>query len=69
MLDGPLGKTKYYAICTEFQESESHISIPLYGFSMHQILKMKQSTWTLLKNNKCKVARLSERDRDIFVGC
>ena len=30
ILDGPFGKTKYYAILTEFQENAANISIRLY---------------------------------------
>ena len=44
ILDCPLGKTNYYANRTEFQKGAAHMSIQLYGFSMHQILKMKLST-------------------------
>ena len=44
ILDCPLGKTNYSPIRTEFQKGTAHMSIQLYGFSMHQILKMKLST-------------------------
>ena len=30
ILDGPFGKTKYYAILIEFQENVANISIRLY---------------------------------------
>ena len=35
ILDGPLGKTKYYAIRIEFKKGVAHMSIHFYGFSMH----------------------------------
>ena len=37
ILDGLLGKTKYYAIQIEIQERLVHVTIFLYGFPMHQI--------------------------------
>ena len=49
IFDGPLGKTKYYAICIEFQERVVHMSIRLYGFSILQIYKMKLPTSALLR--------------------
>ena len=36
VLNGPLGKTKYYAIHVEFQVRVFHTFIPLFGYSMHQ---------------------------------
>ena len=44
ILDGPLGKTKYYAIRIAFQERSSPKFIRLYGSLMHQILKTKLPT-------------------------
>ena len=49
VLDGPLGKTKYYAIRIEFQERASPMSIRLYRSSMHEMLKMKLPTLCLLR--------------------
>ena len=42
ILDGLFGETKY-TIHIEFK-GESHMSIYLYGFSMHQIFKWKLPT-------------------------
>ena len=36
VLNGPLGKTKHYAIRVEFQVRVVHTFIPLFGYSMHQ---------------------------------
>ena len=49
IIDYPLGKTKYYAILTEFQERVAHKLIRSYGFLMHQILKMKLPILCLLR--------------------
>ena len=49
ILDGPLGKTRYYAARIEFQEKDIHIFIQLYGFSMHQIFKIKLPALSLLR--------------------
>ena len=40
---------KYYDIRIKFQEWVAHTSIRLYGFSMHQIFKMKLLTLSLLR--------------------
>ena len=48
MFDGPLGKTKYYVICIDLK-GVPHMIICLYGFSMHQILKMNLHILSLLK--------------------
>ena len=48
ILDGPLGKTKYYAIHIELQE-KSKISILLNGFSIHQIFVINLSILGLLR--------------------
>ena len=49
VLDGLLGKTKYYAILNEFQESGSpHISLFIWIFNA-PILKMKLPTLILLR--------------------
>ena len=47
LLHGPLWETKHYAIRFEFQEVV-HMSIRLYGFSMHEIFKIKLPTSSLL---------------------
>lgn len=48
MFDGPLGKKKYYVICIDLK-GVPHMIICLYGFSIHQILKMNLSILILLK--------------------
>ena len=60
IFDGPLGKTKYYAICIEFQERVVHMSIRLYGFSILQIYKMKLPTSALLRKQmlSCQTLRM-----------
>ena len=49
ILDGTSGKTKYYSVRIEFKKNLTHMSVHLYGFSMHQILKMKLLTWSSLR--------------------
>lgn len=50
ILDGPLEKTKYYAIRRSFQKWVAHMSICLYGLSMHEIF-MNFFTKTKAKGN------------------
>ena len=50
ILDGSLGKTKakmLYAL--NFKKRVAHTSIHLYGFSVHQIFKMRMPTLSLLR--------------------
>ena len=42
VLDGPLGKTSYYAIRVEFQVRGVLIFIHFYGYSMHQNFHQNQ---------------------------
>ena len=44
ILGGPFGKTKYFAFCIEYQETDS-----ISGFLMHQIFTMRQPTLIPLK--------------------
>ena len=44
IVDGPLGKTKNYAIHIEFQERGSPHVHSLFGFSVHQAFQMRMST-------------------------
>ena len=41
ILDDPLGKKNIMLYVLNFKKGVAHVTIFLYGFSMHQILKMK----------------------------
>ena len=57
ILDGPWQKIEYYARRNQLQQRGTPMSICFYGFSMHEILKIKLSTLSLLRKNKSTVAR------------
>ena len=48
ILDGPLGKTKYYLYALNFKKGVAHTFIRSYGFLTDQILKLKLPTLSLL---------------------
>ena len=49
IIDGPLRKTKYYAIGISFKKGVARLLIRSYGFLMHQILNMKLPILSLLR--------------------
>ena len=49
ILDGHWGKKNLMLYISNFKKGAAHMSIRLYGFSMHQIFKMKLPTLSLLR--------------------